>query len=271
MIKESIIARLRDQIGDLSPKLRQVALYIIDHHKEAAFLNASALAQKAGVSETTVTRLVYQLGFKGFPELREALHDHARTYMALPRYEPASSAGNMLGEVAAAEKAIIDETLLSISPELFNSAVGTLHEARRIRVVGTHYNAAPAAYCSYFLSATRARVSLIKSVGISCFTETQDSGPEDAVLAVSTARYPKDTHKILELFKAKGTPIIAITDSTVSPVAALADLMLVVPMKHMTFIDPFAGILVLAHALTTAVYMRDAGAAKNGSMISTSS
>jgi DNA-binding MurR/RpiR family transcriptional regulator len=237
-------------------------LYIIDHHKEAVFLNASTLAKKAGVSETTVTRLVYQLDFKGFPQLREALQDQARTYMALPRYEPKGSEANMLGEVAAMEKAIIDETLLSIPPELFNSAVDLLHKAKRILVVGTHYNAAPASYAAYFLSATRPSVGLVRSVGIDGFGEVQAAGPEDAVLAISTARYPKDTHRFLELFKAKGAPVIAITDSAASPVASLASLVLVVPMKFISFIDPFAGVQVLTHALTTAVYLRNGGEAK---------
>jgi DNA-binding MurR/RpiR family transcriptional regulator len=242
--------------------MRRVATYIVDHHKEAVFLNASTLAKNAGVSETTVTRLTYKLDFKGFPQLKEALQDHARTFLSLPRYEPGGAGSYMLGEVAAMEKSIIDETLVSIPPELFESAVGLLHQARRIVVVGTHYNSVPAAYAAYFLSATRPSISLIKSVDIDVFSRTMDCGPQDVVLAVSTARYPKDTHRIVESLKARGTPVIAVTDSAASPVAPLADLVLVVPMRFISFIDPFAGVLVLLHALTTAVYVRNGGEAK---------
>ena len=262
MEKQSIIERLSGLLDGLAPKLRKLAAYIIDHHAEAVFLNANALAKRAGVSETTVTRLVYELDFKGFPELREALQDYTKTYMALPRYEPRNAAGYMLGEVAAMEKAIIDETLLSIPPALFNSAVDLIAGAKRVRVVGTHYNAVPASYAAYFLSATRTSVSLIRSVGIAEFAQIQDSKPGDLALAVSTARYHKDTHKILELFKAKGTPVLLITDSAASPAVSLADSVLVVPMRFISFIDPFAGILVLLHALITAVYLKNGVAAK---------
>jgi DNA-binding MurR/RpiR family transcriptional regulator len=71
MDNESIIEILTSIIESLTPKTRIIASYIIDHRKEAVFLNASALAKKAGVSETTVTRLAYALGLKGFPELRD--------------------------------------------------------------------------------------------------------------------------------------------------------------------------------------------------------
>jgi len=262
MTSQSIIERLHSLLESLSPKMRLVALYIIEHHKDAVFLNANTLARKAGVSETTVTRLVYELDFKGYPELRRALQEHTKNYMDLPRYEPQNAEEYMLGEVAAMEKTIIDEMLISIPPDLFNSAVDLLFRAKRIRVVGTHYNAAPAAYASYFLSATRPSVCLIREVGIDNFSEVQDSGPDDVALAISTARYPKDTQKILELFKAKGTPIIAVTDSPVSPVIPLADLALIVPMKFISFIDPFAGVLVLLHALATTIYVKNGGQAK---------
>jgi DNA-binding MurR/RpiR family transcriptional regulator len=168
----------------------------------------------------------------------------------------------MLDEVAVMEKGIIDETLRSIPPDLFDQAVELLRGARRISVVGTHYNAAPASYAAYFLSTVRPAVGLIGRVGIEGFVELQQSGPEDVVLAISTARYPKDTHKIVEQYKARGTPVVVVTDSTASPIVSLADLVLVVPMRFISFIDPFAGVLVLLHAMTTAVYLRNGGEAK---------
>lgn len=262
MTNKPIIERLRELMDSLSPKMRKAASYIIEHHKEAVFLSATSLARKAGVSETTVTRLAYALDFGGYLELRRELQEHTKSYMALPRYEPKAAEEYMLGEVADMERTIIEEMLVSIPPELFNAAVELLFKAERIRVVGTHYNAAPAAYASYFLAAVRKSVCLIREIGIENFSEVQGSGPEDVVLAISTARYPQDTQKILELFKAKGTPIIAITDSQVSPVIPLADLVMIVPMKFISFIDPFAGVLVLLHALVTTVYVKNGGTAK---------
>ena len=65
--------------------MQRLATYIVDHHKEAAFLNAGALAREAGVSEATVTRLAYEFDLKGNPGLRKALQSHALDFMALPQ------------------------------------------------------------------------------------------------------------------------------------------------------------------------------------------
>lgn len=263
MPDETIIAQLRDAFDSLSPKLRKLATYIINNHKGAAFLNASSLAKEAGVSEATVTRLAYTLGLRGYPELRDALQAHAKNVLSLPKYVPQNSKGFVLGEVAAMEKNSIEEMLESISPQLFNRAVQALFKARQVNVVGTHYNSMPASYAAYFLQAVRPSIRLFTSVDLDIFTQVQDTARQDVVLAISTARYPQDTQKILPLFRDKGATVIAITDSQVSPVIPLADLVMIVPIRFLlSNIDPYAAIMVLIHSLITGVSMKDAQKSK---------
>ena len=254
-----IIKQLKEAYPNLSPSLRRAAAYLINNHKDAAFLNASALSRAAGVSQAAITRLAYALGFKGYPELRDALQAHAKSVLSLPKYVPREGDGFALREVAAMEKQIIDDMLESVSPRQFNRVVGLLCQARSISVVGTHYNAMPAAYAAFFLQAVRPAVQLFTSVGLDIYTRLQGLGRRDAVLAITTARYPKDTQKIVPLFKEQGVTIIAITDSQVSPVIPLADEVIIVPLRFLlSYIDPYAAIMVFIHALVAAVYNQDA-------------
>ena len=57
----------------LSPAQRRIAQYLLDHMPASAFLSSVALAQRAGVSQPSVTRFAAALGFSGYPALREAL------------------------------------------------------------------------------------------------------------------------------------------------------------------------------------------------------
>ncbi|MDL2226183.1 MurR/RpiR family transcriptional regulator [Deltaproteobacteria bacterium OttesenSCG-928-M10] len=253
MAKENVIDRLRAIFATLSPKLQRLATYIIDNHKDVAFLNVGALAKAAGVSETTVTRLSYALGFQGFSDFRQALQRHMKSYVSLPKYEPSRAKGFILAEVAAMEKTIIDEMLTHIPPEMFKQVVDRLHRAKNVIIVGTHYNAMPALYAAHFLSAIRPRVSLVHNLNVDAYAKARAAGDKDVVLAISTARYPKETQEILTDFHSKGIRIISITDSEVSPVAPLSDIALLVPMKFMSFIDPYSGIMTLIHALVNAV------------------
>ncbi|MDR1043866.1 MAG: MurR/RpiR family transcriptional regulator [Candidatus Adiutrix sp.] len=253
----NIIEELQRLHPELSPRMRKLATYIADHHKEAAFLNAGTLAREAGVSEATVTRLACALGLKGYPGLRQALQTHAKGFMALPKYENGLDDKFLLSKVASVEKSIIDEMLLSISPKLFQQAVDKLHAARSITVVGTRYNQMAAAYAAYFLNCIRPSVRLVSGIGAETFTELRESGPKDVALAVCTARYPRETLKILSMFRERQTPVIAITDSQLSPVQPLADLSLIVPMKFLSYIDPLGGVMILLHALVTGLYLKN--------------
>ncbi|MEV0582361.1 MurR/RpiR family transcriptional regulator [Nonomuraea sp. NPDC050310] len=57
----------------LSPVQRRIALYLSEHLAEAIFLSSVELAERAGVSQPSVTRFAMALGFAGYPELRQAL------------------------------------------------------------------------------------------------------------------------------------------------------------------------------------------------------
>ncbi len=253
----NIIKQLREAHPSLSPRMRSLATYIVEHHKEAAFMNAAALAKAAGVSEATVTRLAYALDLNGYPGLRAALQSHAKGYMALPKYVPAGGSDFLLAKVAGMEKSIIDEMLLSINPELFERTVDSLFQARKVTMLGLHFNVMPASYGAYFLSALRPSVRLVKDVDVAAFTGAQESDRRDVVLAICTARYPRGVLKLLPLFKERGATVIAVTDSPMAPVAPLADICLIVPMKFLSYVDPFAGIMVLLHALVNGVYLKD--------------
>lgn len=57
----------------LSPVQQRIAHYLRGHLPEAIFLSSVELAERAGVSQPSVTRFAMALGFAGYPELRHAL------------------------------------------------------------------------------------------------------------------------------------------------------------------------------------------------------
>ncbi|MGL4209145.1 MAG: MurR/RpiR family transcriptional regulator [Candidatus Adiutrix sp.] len=258
----NIIDQLKNVYEKLTPKMKKLASFLIDNHKEAAFLNATALAREAGVSEATVTRLAYVLNMKGYQDFKEALKNHAKDFMSLPRYESSRNEDNILSKVANMEKSIIDEMLTTIASSKIEAAVDTLYHARRIVIVGMHYNIMPAAYSAYFLRAFRDNISMINKLDVAAFQRLKGANTQDAALLISTARYPKACHKALEMLKKRGAKTILITDSPVAPSAPLADIVLVVPMKFISYIDPYAAVMTLLHALITGIFLKNTPKAK---------
>lgn len=71
------ISLVKDKIGDLSKSQQKVAKYILDNFEEALFDTAYQLAQKASVSEATVIRFSYALGFEGYTDMNNAMRTSA--------------------------------------------------------------------------------------------------------------------------------------------------------------------------------------------------
>ncbi|MEG1911475.1 MAG: hypothetical protein RR091_03210, partial [Cloacibacillus sp.] len=70
---KSMVQRIADKSGILSPKQLQLAMYIEKNYMSLAYITMTELASLADVSETTVVRFVSQLGYNGFPDFMAAL------------------------------------------------------------------------------------------------------------------------------------------------------------------------------------------------------
>ena len=62
----------------LSKGQRRAADYLYQNYDEAVFLTAGQIAERIGLSTSTVTRLAGALGYEGFPELQEAFRNLVR-------------------------------------------------------------------------------------------------------------------------------------------------------------------------------------------------
>ena len=86
MLKERITLKLKEMTAGQSA----VARFLLDHPKEAAFITASQLGERVGVSETTVIRLSHLLGYSGYLQLRtemkSRLMDHLSTLERIKDY-----------------------------------------------------------------------------------------------------------------------------------------------------------------------------------------
>ena len=76
----------------LSKGHKKIAEYIAENYDKAAFMTASKLGEKVGVSESTVVRFASILGFKGYPELQKELQRMIKSKLtAVQRMEVSDS------------------------------------------------------------------------------------------------------------------------------------------------------------------------------------
>ena len=73
-----MLARINQHYSSFSKGQKLLANYIIDNYDRAAFITASKMGRTVGVSESTVVRFAYALGYDGYPALQRSLQEMIR-------------------------------------------------------------------------------------------------------------------------------------------------------------------------------------------------
>ena len=256
----SAIERIRTLSSELTPKQRQLVTFILQYLEKSAFMNSVDLARASGVSNATVIRLASRLGYDGFPGLQKDLQQNLRDQYSTLRRFPLDHGDintSLIKKVLSLEYEVLDEMQGKISEADIISAVHLLRNCEQLYIIGLHANTCLAEYAAYFLGILRSHVNLITSPRHSNFNFLKDCNPKSAALVYSFPRYPAETQDMVRYLSQKGTKIIGITDSSLSPLAPLCHILFEVPMKFITFIDPCAGAFALSHCLLSSFYFQD--------------
>ena len=78
MENADLLVRINQTFSSFSKGQRLLANYIMENYDKAAFVTASRMGHTVGVSESTVVRFAYALGYDGYPELQRALQELIR-------------------------------------------------------------------------------------------------------------------------------------------------------------------------------------------------
>lgn len=240
----------------LSPKQQRVARFLADHDTAAAFRSANELADQLGVDPATVVRLARALGFRGYSHLQESVRQR------FPRYptfvEKLERDGAEPGTPSLLQRAFAQGVenlrlgLEHLDPDAFAAAVAALGQARCIIVFGGGVATGVVEFLASSLKMMGFRASGVTTGGLSLAQEIAQLGAEDLVVAVGFYRYLRETATALERARDLGVPRLVLTDSPLSPLAALADHALCVSVESTSHRISLVAPMAVADALIAA-------------------
>ena len=144
-----------------------------------------------------------------------------------------------------------------ISEDGFEKSVKRLCSARTLYILGLRSSHALAFYLAFNLRFFLRSVHLI-DLGVGDVPEKfRDAGPSDVLAAISFKRYTRETLRITEKVKKKGTFVLGITNSDLSPIAQLSDRVLIAQTRISTYFESFTAPMSLLNALITAIAIRE--------------
>lgn len=255
-----LITKIQSELPGFSKGQKQIARFILEHYDKAAFMTASRLGVTVGVSESTVVRFATELGYDGYPHLQRALQDMIRNKLtSVQRMEVAGDrmgGRDVLQTVLHADTDMIRVTLDEIDRDAFQGAVDALMGAKRIYILGVRSSSALASFLGFYFNLLFENVTLVHTNSVSeIFEQVLRVGPGDVLFGISFPRYSKRTLSAMKYARDRGARVIALTDSQLSPLARVADHVLLARSDMASFVDSLVAPLSVINALIVAVGM----------------
>ena len=255
-----LITKIQSELPGFSKGQKQIARFILEHYDKAAFMTASRLGVTVGVSESTDVRFATELGYDGYPHLQRALQEMIRNKLtSVQRMEVAGDrmgGRDVLQTVLHADTDMIRVTLDEIDRDAFQGAVDALMGAKRIYILGVRSSSALASFLGFYFNLLFENVTLVHTNSVSeIFEQVLRVGPGDVLFGISFPRYSKRTLSAMKYARDRGARVIALTDSQLSPLARVADHVLLARSDMASFVDSLVAPLSVINALIVAVGM----------------
>ena len=221
-LKTRTISALKEALPELSPRLKTVAKYIVDHPNDFGLDPIRETARKCGVSTYTLVRMAARMGFDSYDELREPFRHALVSANALvdrPDWIESirlrGDLGAVQAEAALNTMAIVQRSLERQNSDEMERVVELLLGARNVYLTAVRASYALAYYFHYVGRMALPTLQLVPRHINSAIDELNNAGEGDVMIAISFQPYSRETIEACRFAHARGVKLIMISDSEV--------------------------------------------------------
>lgn len=214
----------------LPKQLQRIARFALDKPDELALGTVAAIATAAEVQPSAMIRFANALGYGGFSEMQQVFRGHliARSssyrerIAQLRRSQRTTEGGGVLHQFvgdAVAELGRLEENVHGAD---IAAAVALICSAARVHVLAQRRAFPVACYLAYALRQLELRTHLLDGVGGMLGETLRNIAPDDLLIVASFQNYSQDVIDAAAATHARGVPVVALTDSALSPLKPAA-------------------------------------------------
>ena len=245
----------------MSKGQKAISAFIYDHYDQAVFMTAAKLGETVGVSESTVVRYAMFIGYNGYPEFQRDLEDWVQNKINSVQKIGAkygkSTQSEILASVLEADIEKLQDTIHSLDPVAFETAVDIILEAKNVYVRGVRSCEPLADFLHFYLNMIRGNVILLKTTSVSeTFEQMIRIDEQDAMIGISFPRYSMRTLKAMEFANDRNAKVITITDSVHSPMNLYSSCNLLARSDMVSIVDSLVAPLSVINALVVAMCLK---------------
>jgi DNA-binding MurR/RpiR family transcriptional regulator len=235
---ETVRIRMKQNAADITPQMEKAAAVLFAQPDDVALLSMRELATRADLAPSTFLRLARVLGFSGYPQLRnvfvERLRQSANIYSPraaqLQRHDGESSETALVKKLFTVTIANIEQAFDRNPPQELIRIVALLEQARRIYLLGQRSSYPIVFFFHYVFKLFSPKSVLVEDVGGTFADDLRYIGSDDVLFAISFRPYTRTAIIAADYAASHSCPVVAMTDSEVSPLNLRA--------AHTIFVDP---------------------------------
>jgi DNA-binding MurR/RpiR family transcriptional regulator len=234
---EALRSRIVQRYETLSPRLKQVAAYALEHPNDIGLETLAVIAKRCKVQPSTIVRFAKTFGYDGASDMQKLFRDELLSLAPSPSYAErirqfneragdggAHSASELMHEFVHGNIAALQHLGETTRQADLERGIGMISAAESVYLVGLRRSFPVAAYLAYALRHTEKRSYLVDGLAGMIVEQSSMVGPHDLLIATSFRPYAQQTADIVNEAAERKAKVIAISDSRLSPIARRADL-----------------------------------------------
>jgi DNA-binding MurR/RpiR family transcriptional regulator len=270
---EELVRQIHSRHDGLSRTNRKISVFLIQNPNDVAMQSVNAIAERCGVHASSFVRYAQALGFAGFRQLQALFQ--ARLTTAAPGFEARIRAleselgarghateQGFLHDLVLRDVASLQALVASIPAGELTRAADLLAAADTVYLAGQLRSGPVVQLLHYVLTMLGKPSQLLDASGGLSTHVARMMRTSDLLFAVSFRFYATEVLGIADEAAARGVPILAISDSSLSPLAKTATVLFAVPEPEYTFSRSLAAPMCLAQALMVSLAARIQGNAR---------
>lgn len=221
---EGLKSLILERKGTLPKRLRQVAMFALDHPDDIAFGTVATISVAAEVQPSALVRFAQTLGYEGFSSLQSLFRDRLREkkpdyddrLAALRDANQHSSQAILHGFLTAAQHSL-DKLAAAVDPAGFERSVKLLAGAETIYIIARRRSYPIGSYMAYAFGKLGVRCQMVGTASGIDEDILRLATPRDAAFAASFSPYASETIGQAKGLAARRVPVVSLTDSAFSP------------------------------------------------------
>lgn len=226
----NIIEITRKNFDSMTKTEKQTANYCLANLSDFAFDTLDVVAEKIGVSTTSVIRFCRRLGFSGYKDFQDCVRKGFKYQPDLPekfkRTANLKNGNELMLKTVRKSVECINKTFEGINTERLFDAVKLLSRAKRVFTFGMRESFALAHYAYTRFLTVRDNVNILGAGNNGEIETLLSLDKDDVCVAFLFHRYTKQAIDILTILKNMNVKIILVTEAPFDNIKSFADVIL---------------------------------------------